>query len=165
LRLQGELRRIQADGPRALRQADLRGSHPLGADRPEGRRLLSPQHEILRLYRFGIDDECGIRRSVWRAGAPARKSHHPARNGSRRLDPGRHRRCGAQDCAASARPHGVAEFVHGRRCRPQLRRQRQAAARENLRQYLDPARSGRCRRRAWRGLAWCAQVLRRAASA
>ena len=40
-RLQGQLRRVQADGPGALRRAALRRTHPRPARRPEGGRLAS----------------------------------------------------------------------------------------------------------------------------
>ena len=39
-RLQGQLRRVQADGPGAVRRAEVRGPDPREADRPEGRRLV-----------------------------------------------------------------------------------------------------------------------------
>ena len=42
-RLQGELRRVQGDGARALRRAALRAADPRPPDRPEARRLLPPR--------------------------------------------------------------------------------------------------------------------------
>ncbi len=43
LRLQGQLRRVQADGAGALRRAALRRRDPREAHRPQGRRLLPPR--------------------------------------------------------------------------------------------------------------------------
>ena len=49
LRLPGQLRRVQADGPRALRRAALRRPHPRRADRPARGRLVPHEHALLRL--------------------------------------------------------------------------------------------------------------------
>ncbi len=99
-------------------------------------------------------------------GGPPRKPEseaHAARDGHRRLHPGRHRRGRAAARQHAPRGDGREEPLPRRRRRAQLRRQRPAAARRTVREYLDSAgrrRCGRCRRRRCR----CLARLRRAAA-
>ena len=87
-------------------------------------------------------------------GGPPRKRGriaHPARDGSGRIDPGGDR---GDRAAADARARGqdrAEESLPRRRRRAQLRRERQGAARRQVRSDLDPAGGGRCRRRGRRG--------------
>ena len=74
-----------------------------------------------------------------------------ARDGSRRLDPGGDRGGDAAADPLARQGDRGPQSVPGRRRRPQLRGQRQDPARQQLRADLDPARGGRCRRRAGRG--------------
>ena len=69
--LHGQLRRIQADGPGALRRAEVRRSHPGKADRSEGRRLVPHGHVVLQLLP-GSDDDLA-RSSTDLFGGPPRK--------------------------------------------------------------------------------------------
>ena len=62
-RLQGEQRRVQGDGARALRQADaLRADHE-GHGPPERRRLVQAEHEVLRVRLRPAHDQRGLRRA------------------------------------------------------------------------------------------------------
>ena len=56
-RLQGELRRVQGDGPRALRRAALRAADQRASDRHQGRRQLPAQPRLLRLLHRPHDDQ------------------------------------------------------------------------------------------------------------
>ena len=60
LRLQGQQRRIQADGPGPLRPADLPGPDPRAADRPEARRQLLAGHGLLQLLPGADDDQPAV---------------------------------------------------------------------------------------------------------
>ena len=63
LRLPGQLRRVQADGPRALRRAALRRPHPRRAARPARGRLVPAEHALLRLPGRPDDDQPPLRPS------------------------------------------------------------------------------------------------------
>ncbi len=97
-------------------------------------------------------DEREVRRAVRRQGAQARGTADPASHGSRGVGAGRHR--GDRDPAGALGEEGDRgeEHLPGRRRGAELRRQRQAAAREPVRRHLGAAGGRRCRRRGRRGL-------------
>ena len=81
LRLPRQLRRVQADGPGALRRAALRRPHPRRAARPARGRLVPHEHALLRLPERAEDDQLALRSALRRAGARARERDHQARDG------------------------------------------------------------------------------------
>ena len=80
LRVPGELGRVQADGPRALRRAAVRRPHPRPPRRPARRRLVPHGHELLRLPLGAHDDQPALRRAVRRSAPGAGVGDHPARD-------------------------------------------------------------------------------------
>ncbi|KAJ3054998.1 hypothetical protein HK102_011439, partial [Quaeritorhiza haematococci] len=148
LRLPGQQRRIQVDGPGALRPADLQGRDPRTADGPQARRLVLAGHGLLPVLPGPDDDRRPLPRAVRRAAAVPRIEPRTAPHG-----PGREHPVGDRGGRPADRPRGGPEDRgekprHGRRRGAQLRRQRPAAPRGALRGYLDPARGRRRRRRA-----------------
>ncbi len=104
-RLQGQLRRVQADGPRALRRAGTPTSSSSNADRPEGRRLVPAGHAYFN-YCQGLTMTSTKFDELF--GGPPRQPESPitaARDGPRGLDPGGHR----GDHAAHARATSTRE--------------------------------------------------------
>ena len=102
LRLQGQLRRVQADGPGAVRRAAVRRpAFVEQAGRPEGRRLVPDGHVVLQLLPGPDDDVAEVRRAVRRAAARAGGADHRARDGPRGVDPEGDRR------GHAARPRGT----------------------------------------------------------
>ena len=84
LRLQGEQRRVQAHGPRALRRAEVRGPDPRKA-RPCLRGRVDPaEHGVLHVRDRPHDDGGRVRAPLRRARARGRVEAHAARDGSRR---------------------------------------------------------------------------------
>ena len=71
-RLQGQLRRVQGDGPGALRAPAVRQGHLRSSAGPEGGRHLPAQHGVLRLLHRAHDDERQVRRALRRP-APRRR--------------------------------------------------------------------------------------------
>ena len=132
-RLQGQLRRVQGHGPGALRRAEVQGPDPRQDRRPQGRRHLPPRPDLFRLLHRPAHDERQVRRAVRRQGAQARGAADPAPHGSRGLGPGRHRGDRAAAGALGEEGDRRQEHLPGRRRGAELRRQRQAAARERLR--------------------------------
>ena len=90
-RIQGQLRRIQGHGARALRRAALRASDPRSPDRPQGGRLLRGESRLLRLLRRAAHDERQVERALRRSAAAAGVDADAARNGPGALRPGCHR--------------------------------------------------------------------------
>ncbi len=84
-RVQGEQRRVQADGPGALRRAALRRSDRARADRPPRGRLVQAEPEVLRLLRRPDDDQRAVRAPLRRPAARARERADPAGDGHGRL--------------------------------------------------------------------------------
>ena len=72
LRLQGEQRRVQADGPGAVRAADLPRSDHEAPHRPQGRRQLLAGHAVLQLLPGPDDDRPDVPRAVRRPAAQSR---------------------------------------------------------------------------------------------
>ena len=141
-RLQGQLGRIQGHGTRALRRAEVRGPDAQGAGEPAGGRLVHPQPEVLQLSLRAHHDERRVRRAVRRSAPRARNQAHPEGDGPRALGSGGDR--GDHDADGTHRPprDRDGEPLPGRRCRAQLRRQREAAPRGPVQAALDPARLG-----------------------
>ena len=153
-RLQGELRRVQGDGARALRRAAATRRLILDTpDRPEGRRLASASTIDYFDYCTGLT-MTNARFDALFGGpaAQARGAAHAAPHGPRRLRPG-------GDRGGRAAPDALA-----RRARPARRTSASPAAWRStasptarccatarFEQHLDPAGGGRRRRRARRG--------------
>ena len=130
------------------RFADLIREAP---DPHQGRRLVLDGPELFQLLRRHDDDEREVPPAVRRAAARSRSRwSRSARWISRR----RCRSCARRSCSKCARHvhklTGVEEPRDGRRRGAQLRGQRQDSARRTVREHLDPAGRGRCRRRARR---------------
>ena len=87
-RLQGQQRRVQGDGARALRQAGPLRAHHEGHGPPERGRLVQAQHEVLLVRLRAAHDQRGLRRVLRRPAAQARDLDDRARV--------RHRRLGAE---------------------------------------------------------------------
>ena len=139
-RIQGQLRRIQADGARALWRAAIRADHFRQSDRPEGRRLFR-----LDLDYFDYCTGLTMTNASFDAlfGGPPRKPES-------RIDAARHGPRGSIQAVteevvlrlrallAERNRHEVP--VPGRRRGAELRRQRQAAARRAFRDiWIQPA--------------------------
>ena len=77
LRLQGQQRRIQADGPGPLRPADLPGPDPRAPDRPQARRQLLAGHGLFQLLPGADDDQPAVPPPLRRPAA-----HRPRRRWS-----------------------------------------------------------------------------------
>ena len=104
-RVQGQFRRVQGDGARALWRAEIQVGDPRSSDRPQGRRHVPPRSRLFRLLHRPHHDQCALRRAVRRAGArPEEGSAHAAPHGCRGLDAGGDRGGGpAADALARAR--------------------------------------------------------------
>ena len=127
LRLQGQQRRIQADGPGPLRPADLQGPDPRAPDRPQARRQLLARHGLLPVLP-GVDhDGQAVRRALRRPAPRAGVAPRAAAHGPGRQHPGGDRRGRAADRPARPRADRHEPPGPGRRRRPQLRGQRPAA--------------------------------------
>ena len=87
-RLQGQQRRVQADGPGAVRRADLRRPDPREAARHARRTARSAWTCRTSPTRTGRDDVDEVRQALRRPAAHGREPDHAARDGPRRLDPG-----------------------------------------------------------------------------
>ena len=155
--------RIQADGPGALRRAEIRGRHPARADRSEGGRLVPAQHAVFQLRRRADDDERAVRPTLRRAAAQAGIQADPTRHGPGAFDPGRDRGDHVPHGAACAAGDRAEEPLPGRRRGAELRGQRTHSARRHFRQHLDSARGRRRGRRARRGAVRLAPVPRQPA--
>ncbi len=121
-RLQGQLGRVQGDGPGAVRPAEVRGPDLQAPGGPQGRRLLPAQPEVLQLPLRPHHDQRGLQRPVRRPAAPAGEQAHAEGDGPRALGPGRVRGDHAPDGADRPQGDRPREPVHGRRRRAQLRR-------------------------------------------
>ena len=160
-RLQGQLRRVQGDGPRAVRRAEVRRPDLERADRPAGGRLVPLEPEVLQLPRRPDDDQRRVRRAVRRPAARARdRSSRSARWTSRASVQEVSEEIMLRMARTLHRETGLREPLPGRRRGAQLRRQRPAAARRAVRAHLDPAGGRRCRRRARRRAAHLAPAPR-----
>ncbi len=107
LRFQGQLRRVQAHGSRALRFADLRRRDPRQAARPQGRRLVPARPQLLQLLPGSDDDVEEVRPPVRGPAADARDTPDPARDGPCGFGAEGHRRDRPADgCATSTRRPG-----------------------------------------------------------
>ena len=142
-RLQGELRRVQGDGPRAVRRAAL----PAAAARPHRphlrRRVDSHGPVVLQLLPGPHDDRRPLRRGDRRPAARAGVEADAARDGPGAVGPGLHRGGDAEARALRARRNGNEVPDDGRRRRTELRGKRpRCCARGRSR------RSGSSRRRA-----------------
>ncbi len=62
-RFQGQLRRIQGDGARALWRAEIRTAHSRQSDRPEAGRLVPARHVVFRLLHRLHHDQRSLRTS------------------------------------------------------------------------------------------------------
>ena len=120
--------------------------------RPQGGRHLPARPDLFRLLHRPAHDEREVRRAVRRQGAQARRASDPAPHGPRRLDAGRHRGDRAAAGALGEEGDRREEHLPGGRRGAELRRQRQAAAREPVRRHLGAAGGRRCRRRGRCGL-------------
>ena len=146
-RLQGELRRVQGDGPRALWHTAVRANHPRSPHRPEARRNVPAGSALFQLLHRPDHDERALRCAVRRAAAQPGKPSHAARHGPCRVDPGGDRR--SRDAARAQHPRRDRgpQSLPGRRRGAELRRQRQDSGGKAVRPHLDPAGGRRCRRR------------------
>ncbi len=88
-RLQGQFRRVQGHGARALWRAEIRADHFRQSDRPESRRLVPAQSRLFRLLHRPDHDQCEVRRAVRR---PAAQAGSLARRNARWIWPPRSRR-------------------------------------------------------------------------
>ena len=88
-RLQGQFRRIQGDGPRALWRAEIRAGDHGQSDRHPGGRLVPHEHGLFRLLHRPDDDE---RRSSTRCSAGRRASRKNCSPSARWISPRRSRR-------------------------------------------------------------------------
>ena len=86
-RLQGQLRRVQGDGARPLRRAEIRQTHSRQSDRSEAGWLVPARHVLLRLLHRFHHDQRSLCRIVWRAGAKSRSVADAVPHGRRGLDP------------------------------------------------------------------------------
>ena len=91
LRLQGQQRRIQADGPGPLRAADLPGPDPRAPGRPQARRQLLARHGLFQLLPGADDDRPAVPPPVRRPAAHPRGPPGAAAHGPGRQHPGRDR--------------------------------------------------------------------------
>ena len=163
-RLQGQFRRVQADGACALRPAEICVADSRSPDRSQGGRDVPARPRLFQLLHRPDDDQSEIRRPVRRAGARLEEGlAHPVPHGRRGLDPGGHR--GGD---AAARPLARArawprQSVPRRRRRAQLRCQRQDPARRRVQEHLGAAGRGRRRRRGRRCARGVAPVSRQGA--
>ena len=151
-RLSRQLRRVQADGSRALRRAGLPRPHP----RPPGRpaRPTARSGSISSYFDYCrrlADDEPPLRRALRRPAALAGVADHAARDGSGALDPGGDRGDRAPAGAPCPRADRQAQPLPRRRRGAELRGERPPAALADLRRHLDPAGRRRRRRRGRRG--------------
>ena len=156
-------RRIQADGPRALRRAaatSTRSSSNL-IDLKR-RRLVPARHALLQLLPGPDDDERAVRPRCSAARRASRSQPLTQREMDlAAIDPGGHRGGDAPHRRATCtRETGLKNLVPRRRRGAQLRRQRPAPARRAVRRHLDPARRRRRGRRAGRGALGLARPAR-----
>ena len=149
-RLQGELRRIQGDGPRAVRRAEVRAADQGSPGPDQGRRQRLDEPGVLHLRARADHDRQQARVVDRQPGPPAGNAAHAARDGPRAIDPGHHRGGDVEDDRLRASRERHEGSLSRRRRRAQLRRQRPHPARGTVRADLDPAGCRRCRRRAWR---------------
>ena len=91
LRLQGQQRRVQADGAGPVRSATLQGPDPRAPDRPQARRQPLVEHGVLQLLPGPDHDEPALPRPVRRAAAQAGLEPGAAAHGPGRQHPGRDR--------------------------------------------------------------------------
>src|SRR5213594_2677636 len=119
--LQSELRRIQGDGPGALRQSEIRPAHLRQPDRSKVGRDIPSQHGLLRLLYGTRDDQSPVRSVVWSAASRAGDKLNPTRDGYGPLDPGCHGRSDVETGANASSRNCGRLLVHGRGSRTQLR--------------------------------------------
>ncbi len=151
LRLQGQLRRVQADGPRALRRAALRRPHPRAPDRPQATTARSAWNMEYFDYCAGLTMTGPRFDELF--GGPPRRAESPITQ--REMDIAASIQVVTEEIVLRMARHvhaltGQTQPVPRRRRRAQLRRQRPAAARGPVRADLGPAGRGRRRRRARR---------------
>ena len=145
-------------------EAEIRQAHSRQPDRSEAGRLVPARHVVLRLLHRFHHDQRPLCQIVRRAGAKPGSIADAVSHGCRGLDPvgaGRGR------AAADAQPRQTNRFAKplpGRRRGAQLRRQWKGFARRPLRQHLDSAGRGRCRRRRGRGACGLPSLQRPAAN-
>jgi predicted NodU family carbamoyl transferase len=97
---------------------------------------------VLHLRARPDHDRFEARGAARRPGAQARVAADAARDGSRAIDPGDHRRGDAEDDRVRAQGERPARSVPGRRRGAELRRQRPHPARRSVRADLDSAGRG-----------------------
>ena len=128
-------------------EASLRSEDPGSSGRYQTRRFLPLEPGVLQLLHRPDHDQRQIRRIVRGTAAQARRVADPAPHGSCRIDPRRTGRSGFADDALARQRDWREKSVSGRRRCAELRGQREAAARRQLRPNLDSAgRRGRRRR-------------------
>ena len=81
-RLQGQFRRVQGHGARALWRAGIRADDLRQSDRPESRRHVPAQSRLFQLLHRPDHDQRAVRRAVRRAAAQAGGVADPAPHGS-----------------------------------------------------------------------------------
>ena len=145
-RIQGQFRRVQGHGARALWGAEVRGQDLRAPDRRQGRRIVPAGSVVLRLLHRPDHDQREVRRPVRRPSAQAGRVADAASYGPGGIDPGGDRGGRAADDAVAAQGDRHPQPLPGGRGGAQLRGQRQGAARRAVRADLDPA-CGRGRRR------------------
>ena len=127
--LQGQLRRVQADGAGPLWRAEIRRSNARRDNRPERRRFLQAQHSLFQLPIRSDDDQSGHGQALRGTSPAARDAADAARDGYCALLPGSNRGSHVAHCPHSAPRDQAQKLVHGRWRGPQLRRQRPHLAR------------------------------------
>ncbi len=147
-RLQGQQRRVQGDGRRTLRRAEVLRDDPRAPGRPPGGRLLQAEHEVLRLPLRPHHDQPALREAVRSSAARARipDGGLPLGHGGERAEG--HRGDRSANRPGPPRAHRAPEPLHGGRCRTQLRGQWAHHPGKPLRAAVGTARSGRCGRSA-----------------
>src|SRR5262245_62058520 len=134
-RLQGQFRGVQGDGARPLRNPEIRPAYLRQSDRPQARRLVSPQPRLLQLLHRPYHDERALRCAVRRTAAHACSAARATPHGPRGIDPGGDRRGGAAPHPQPRRGDRRSESVPCRRRGAQLRRKRQGAAARQVRKH------------------------------
>ncbi len=149
-RFPGELRRIQGDGARAVRRAEVRRPDQAAPRRDSRRWQPVDEPGVLHLRARPDHDRHETRDADGRTGAQARIAPDAARDGPRAVDPGDHRGGDAEDDRVRAPGNRHARPLSRRRRRAQLCRERPHPARGAVRAGVDSAGGGRCRWRARR---------------
>ena len=146
LRLQGEQRRIQADGPGAFRPTHLSKHDRRSTVGSQGRRQLSLEHGLLQLLPWPDHDESAVCAAVRRSAAPAGIQTRPTPHGLGGQHSNRRRGDPAADGRGGKAANENEEPRPGRRGCAELRGQQPTLARRSFREHLDSTRGRRCRR-------------------